>query len=64
VRPRELGRKGSFWASSGGKGREQEGRLGWDSGRREREKLGCWAAWAGLGPVGFSLFLSLSIGWE
>ena len=55
VRPRELGRKGGFWAGSGGKGREEEGRLGWDSGRREREKAGL----PGLVPFLF-LFYSIS----
>ena len=29
LHPRELGREGGFWAGSGEKEREEEGRLGW-----------------------------------
>ena len=43
------------WASAPRAGAKGAGP--WGSGRRERETLGCWAAWAGLGPVGVLCFL-------
>ena len=40
----EVGRR--CWASAPRAGAKGAGP--WGSGRREREKLGCWAAWAGF----------------